>query len=39
MTYWAGHDKASRELGFNPRGLEQGITDTWGKAQQTRPAR
>ena len=32
MTYWATHDKATRELGFNPRGLEQGVADTWGSA-------
>ncbi len=30
VTYWANHDKAARELGFAPRGLEQGILDTWG---------
>jgi len=30
VTYWASHAKATRELGFNPRGLEQGIVDTWG---------
>ena len=34
VTYWASHDKATRELGFNPRSLEQGITDTWGQAKQ-----
>jgi nucleoside-diphosphate-sugar epimerase len=32
VTYWAKHDKATRELGFNPRTLEQGVADTWGKA-------
>jgi len=32
VTYWATHDKATRELGFNPRGLEQGVADTWGRA-------
>jgi dihydroflavonol-4-reductase len=32
VTYWAKHDKATRELGFNPRGLEQGVADTWGRA-------
>ena len=31
VTYWAGHEKATRELGFRPRSLEQGIIDTWGK--------
>jgi dihydroflavonol-4-reductase len=30
VTYWASHDKAARELGFEPRTLEQGILDTWG---------
>ena len=30
VTYWASHDKATRELGFAPRTLEQGIIDTWG---------
>ena len=32
VTYWASHDKASRELGFAPRTLEQGAADTWGRA-------
>jgi dihydroflavonol-4-reductase len=32
VTYWATHDKATRELGFNPRTLEQGVEDTWGRA-------
>lgn len=31
VTYWAGHDKATNDLGFGPRSLEQGIVDTWGK--------
>jgi nucleoside-diphosphate-sugar epimerase len=30
-TYWVSHDKATRELGFNPRSLEQGVADTWGR--------
>jgi nucleoside-diphosphate-sugar epimerase len=29
VTYWASHEKATRELGFEPRSLEQGIVDTW----------
>jgi len=29
-TYLASHAKASRELGFAPRSLEQGIVDTFG---------
>jgi nucleoside-diphosphate-sugar epimerase len=28
VTYWAKHDKAVAELGYSPRGLEQGIRDT-----------
>jgi dihydroflavonol-4-reductase len=32
VTYWVSHDKATLELGFEPRGLEQGIADTWGRA-------
>jgi UDP-glucose 4-epimerase len=31
VTYWARHEKATAELGFAPRGLEQGIADTWGR--------
>jgi dihydroflavonol-4-reductase/farnesol dehydrogenase len=30
VTYWASHEKARRELGFQPRSLQQGINDTWG---------
>jgi len=30
VTYWAKHDKATAELGFRPRSLEQGLVDTWG---------
>jgi dihydroflavonol-4-reductase len=32
VTYWAKHDKATAELGFRPRSLEQGVADTWGRA-------
>jgi len=32
VTYWASHAKATRELGFEPRSLGQGIADTWGPA-------
>jgi UDP-glucose 4-epimerase len=32
VTYWASEAKAARELGFNPRTLETGIADTWGRA-------
>ena len=34
VTYWANHDKATAELGFKPRSLEQGIADTWGTPAQ-----
>jgi nucleoside-diphosphate-sugar epimerase len=34
VTYWASHDKATKELGFSPRSLEQGIADTWGQAKR-----
>jgi dihydroflavonol-4-reductase len=29
-SFLASHDKATRELGFTPRSLEQGIVDTFG---------
>ena len=28
VTFWASDDKATRELGYSPRGLEQGLRDT-----------
>jgi nucleoside-diphosphate-sugar epimerase len=28
VTFWAKHDKAMSELGYQPRGLEQGLRDT-----------
>ncbi len=28
VTFWARHDKAMAELGYQPRGLEQGLRDT-----------
>jgi nucleoside-diphosphate-sugar epimerase len=28
VTFWAKHDKAMNELGYSPRGLEQGLRDT-----------
>ena len=31
VTYWAKHDKATAELGFRPRSLEQGVVDTWSR--------
>ncbi len=30
VTYWARADKAAAELGWDPRGLEQGLRDTFG---------
>jgi dihydroflavonol-4-reductase len=30
VTYWASSAKATKELGFSPRPLEQGVLDTWG---------
>jgi dihydroflavonol-4-reductase len=29
VTYWAGHDKATAELGFEPRPIEAGLRDTF----------
>jgi nucleoside-diphosphate-sugar epimerase len=28
VTFWAKHDKAMTQLGYSPRGLEQGLRDT-----------
>jgi nucleoside-diphosphate-sugar epimerase len=28
VTFWASHEKASRELGFAPRGIEEGLRQT-----------
>lgn len=36
VTYWAKHDKATAELGFDPRPLERGVADTWGRARRGR---
>ena len=30
VTYWATHDRATRELGFAPREIDQGLRDTFG---------
>jgi dihydroflavonol-4-reductase len=30
VTYWAKDDKARRELGFEPRGIDEGLRDTIG---------
>jgi len=32
VTYWASAAKAHRELGFSPRGLEEGFRDTFSRA-------
>ena len=32
VTYWAGHDKATAELGFEPRPIEAGLRDTFKPA-------
>ena len=29
VTFWANHDRAIAELGYSPRGLEQGLRDTF----------
>lgn len=29
VTFWAKHDKAIADLGYSPRGLEQGLRDTF----------
>jgi dihydroflavonol-4-reductase len=34
VTYWASEAKARRELGFDPRPLEEGIAATWGDRRQ-----
>jgi dihydroflavonol-4-reductase len=28
VTFWASYDKAERELGYNPRGMEEGLRQT-----------
>jgi dihydroflavonol-4-reductase len=28
VTFWAAHEKASRELGYAPRGMEEGLRQT-----------
>ena len=28
VTFWAKHDKAMSQLGYSPRGIEQGLRDT-----------
>jgi dihydroflavonol-4-reductase len=32
VTYWASHERATRELGFAPREIDQGLRDTFGAA-------
>ena len=38
VTYWARHDKAVRELGYSPRGLEAGLRDTLAAEGLLEPA-
>ena len=41
VTFWAKHDKAIADLGYSPRGLEQGLRDTLaadGKLPAAAPA-
>jgi len=38
VTYWARHDKAVRELGYAPRGLEAGLRDTLAAEGLLEPA-
>jgi nucleoside-diphosphate-sugar epimerase len=38
VTYWARDDKARRELGYAPRGLEQGLRDTLAAEGLLEPA-
>ncbi len=28
VTFWASHEKAGRELGYSPRGMEEGMRQT-----------
>ncbi len=35
VTYWGSHAKATRELGFDPRTLAQGVADTWGSPNRS----
>ena len=28
VTFWASYEKAGRELGYDPRGLEEGLRQT-----------
>ena len=39
VTFWASHEKASRELGYEPRGLEQGLRETLEAEGNCRPPR
>lgn len=38
VTFWARHDKAIGELGYSPRGLEQGLRDTLAAEGKLPPA-
>jgi len=35
VTFWAKDDKARRELGYSPRSLEQGLRETYARAQSS----
>ncbi len=38
VTFWASHEKASRELGYAPRGLEEGLRQTLQAEGKLAPA-
>ena len=38
VTFWARHDKAIADLGYSPRGLEQGMRDTLAEGSTPRSA-
>lgn len=38
VTFWASHEKASRELGYAPRGLEEGLRQTLEAEGRLAPA-
>ena len=40
VTFWASYDKATRELGYEPRGLEEGLrADARGRRPAAPPPR
>jgi nucleoside-diphosphate-sugar epimerase len=38
VTYWASSAKATKELGFSSRPLDQGVKDTWASGETTKSA-